>query len=110
MLTSAGVSVGPPGEAPPRAGHAGRRGGRGDSASVPRTGATIIRGMDPDSRPFARLTLAEFSERLGSDAPVPGGGSASAVAASMGASLVAMVAQLSRRGPLAQHAAVHELA
>jgi methenyltetrahydrofolate cyclohydrolase len=56
------------------------------------------------TRRFGDLTLSDFVVRLGSSGPVPGGGSASAVAAALGASLVRMVASLSTGRPkFAEH-------
>jgi methenyltetrahydrofolate cyclohydrolase len=48
---------------------------------------------------LTQLTVGEFTERLSSAEPVPGGGSASALAAALGASLVSMVAALSAGRP-----------
>jgi methenyltetrahydrofolate cyclohydrolase len=47
-----------------------------------------------DPTQLTDLSVQELLERLGSSDPVPGGGSAAALAAAMGASLVAMVAEL----------------
>jgi glutamate formiminotransferase/formiminotetrahydrofolate cyclodeaminase len=57
---------------------------------------------------FGDLTLTEFVERLASSDPVPGGGSAAAVAAALGGALVTMVASLSQGRPkYAAHEALH---
>jgi formiminotetrahydrofolate cyclodeaminase len=53
---------------------------------------------------FRDLSIEDFTGRLASSDPVPGGGSASAVAAALGASLVVMVASLTTgRSKYADH-------
>jgi formiminotetrahydrofolate cyclodeaminase len=45
------------------------------------------------------VELDAYLERLASDAPTPGGGSAATIVAALGASLVAMVARITHRNP-----------
>ncbi|HEX5015468.1 MAG TPA: cyclodeaminase/cyclohydrolase family protein [Candidatus Limnocylindrales bacterium] len=67
--------------------------------------------MPDDATPngrFGDLTVTAFVDRLASAEPVPGGGSASAIAGSLGSALVAMVASLSQGRPkYAEHEALH---
>ncbi|HEY2090586.1 MAG TPA: glutamate formimidoyltransferase [Thermoanaerobaculia bacterium] len=68
-------------------------------------GLSEVKEFDPKERVIeyrlaqqarlASMTLREFSDELSSESPAPGGGSVSALAASLGAALASMVAVLS---------------
>ena len=63
--------------------------------------ATYNRAVHPPESGgrFRELTVDAFMDRLASSDPVPGGGSASAIAAALGANLVTMVASLTTGRP-----------
>ena len=63
--------------------------------------ATYNRAVHPPESGgrFRDLTVDAFMDRLASSDPVPGGGSASAIAAALGANLVTMVASLTTGRP-----------
>ena len=66
-----------------------------NSVSVFEPNQRIIEYMLEEKKsPLANLTLTKFVEETASDSPAPGGGSVSAYAASMGAALATMVANL----------------
>ena len=50
----------------------------------------------PDSRPFAEFALIDLLDAIASNEPVPGGGSAAALAGALGVSLLVMAASLSK--------------
>lgn len=64
-----------------------------------------------DPTRLTELTVRDLTDRLASHEPIPGGGSASALAGAMGAALVAMVAELTIGRPESgeHEAAVREL-
>lgn len=65
--------------------------------------------MDEPAKPTAEMSLATYSEALASGAPVPGGGSVAAVAASLAAALGSMVVRVSLdRAAYQAHTALHE--
>lgn len=74
-------------------------------AAIRTLGLSEVKPFDPKERVIeyrlgaaprlASMSVRDFVDELSSDAPAPGGGSVSALAASMGAALAAMVAVLS---------------
>lgn len=61
--------------------------------------------MEDSTTPLSDLTIRELTTRLASSDPIPGGGSAAALAGAVGASLVSMVVELSIGRP---DAAAHD--
>ena len=51
--------------------------------------------MIDDSQKLVDQTISNFADEVASDSPAPGGGSISALAGSLSASLISMVANLS---------------
>jgi formiminotetrahydrofolate cyclodeaminase len=67
-----------------------------------------MKAMDGSIGSVAASSVGEFMEALASDQPTPGGGAAAALAATLAASLTAMVVRLSLDRPkYAEHAQLH---
>jgi len=69
-----------------------------------RTGSDARAGGD--ARAYVRCSLETYLEKLASDSPEPGGGSAAALAGALGAALLSMVANLTVGN--AKYASAHE--
>jgi len=91
-------------------------------AAIRTLGLSEAKPFDPNERVIeyrlatkprlASMSVRDFLDELSSDAPAPGGGSVSALAASMGAALASMVAVLShtKKGFEAKHAELDRIA
>ena len=70
--------------------------------ATPQRAAHEAAGMEDSATDLRNLSVGELTTRLASRNPIPGGGSASAIAAAMGAALVGMVAELTIGRPEAE--------
>ena len=74
--------------------------------ATPQRAAHEAAGLEDTATDIRHLTIEELTARLASRDPIPGGGSAAAIAGAMGAALVGMVAELTIGRPDAEpHAA-----
>jgi formiminotetrahydrofolate cyclodeaminase len=70
--------------------------------ATPQRAAHEAAGMEDTATDLRHLSVEELTTRLASRAPIPGGGSAAAIAGAMGAALVGMVAELTIGRPDAE--------
>ena len=70
--------------------------------ATPSRAAHEAAGMEDTATTLSHLSVEELTTRLASRDPIPGGGSAAAIAGAMGASLVGMVVELSIGRPDAE--------
>jgi methenyltetrahydrofolate cyclohydrolase len=70
--------------------------------ATPQRAAHEAAGLEDTATDLSRLSVGELTTRLASRDPIPGGGSAAAIAGAMGAALVGMVAELTIGRPGAE--------